>query len=149
MADPVSITSLILEVSKILSSLVAYAKSVQGAMSEMRKLSEELFALKGILGHLSLEIGIDVQTGQQAGSVSSFNSEALTRVLQTTNEFLQSLLHDLRATKFKRLKQKLEWHFTQEQVNSYLAQLERVKSWLILVHNSAMLERLANLSSMG
>lgn len=39
--------------SNILSSLIDYAKTVQSAKSDMRKLSEELFALKGILEHLS------------------------------------------------------------------------------------------------
>lgn len=128
-----------MDVSNIISSLINYAKAVQEAKSEMRKLSEELFALKGILEHLSLsEMPGDFPKRQQTDPAGPFNREVMARVLQTTSEFLQSLLKDLEtpATKFKRLKQKLEWPFTQDQVNVHLAQLERVKSWLILVLTS-------------
>lgn len=138
MADPVSITGLILDVSRILSSLINYAKSVQGAKSDMRKLSEELFALKGILEHLSSEMPRGMSKWLQTEPASPYNREVMARVLHSTNEFLQSLLRDLEPpeTKFKQLKQKLQWPFNQDQVNAHLVQLERVKSWLMLVLTS-------------
>ncbi|KAJ5459469.1 hypothetical protein N7530_011413 [Penicillium desertorum] len=138
--DPVSITSLVIEVSHVLSSLIRYAKTVQTAKSEVRKLSEELFALKGILEHLSAQAH-DVPKCEEL-ETSPFDRDVLARVLHTTNEFLQSLLLDLQTaeTKFKRLKQTLKWPFTQTHVSEHLVRLERVKSWLILVlmadHNS-------------
>lgn len=126
-----------MDVGHILASLINYAKSVQGAKSEMRKMSEELFALKGVLEHLASQSSEDTKQPQSGGSESSgqFNRDIMARVLSTTKEFLQTLLADLEtpATKFKRLKQKLEWPFTQDQVNTHLTKLERVKSWLILV----------------
>lgn len=133
--DPISITGLILDTGKIISSLISYAKAVQSAVSEIRKLSEELFALKGILEHLSNDAAQDVPKWQEAELPDPFNREIMMRVLATTNEFLQSLLTDLETprTKFKRLKQKMQWPFTQEESNGHLARLERVKSWLILV----------------
>lgn len=48
MADPASITGLILDASRVVLSLINYARTVKGSKSDMRKLSEELFALKGI-----------------------------------------------------------------------------------------------------
>ncbi|KAJ5285643.1 hypothetical protein N7524_000949 [Penicillium chrysogenum] len=138
--DPISITSLVIEVSRVLSSLIRYAKTVQTAKSEVRKLSEELFALKGILEHLSAQV--DDSPKCEELETSPFDRDVLARVLHTTNEFLQSLLLDLQTaeTKFKRLKQTLKWPFTQTQVSEHLIRLERVKSWLILVlmadHNS-------------
>ncbi|KAJ5374002.1 NACHT nucleoside triphosphatase [Penicillium concentricum] len=138
--DPISITGLVIEVSHVLSSLIRYAKSVQSAKSEVRKLTEELFALKGILEHLAAQID-DIPKWQES-ETSPFDGDVMARVLLTTNEFLQSLLIDLEVseTKFKRLKQALKWPFTQAEVSEHLIRLERVKSWLILVltadHNS-------------
>lgn len=136
--DPISITGLIIEVSHVLSSVINYAKAVQGAKPDMRRLSEELFALKGILEHISTGIGDntlkpDKHTESEASSL--FDRDVMARVLFTANEFVQTLLQELEepATKFKKLKQKLEWPFTQDQVNAHLVRLERVKSWLILV----------------
>lgn len=133
--DPVSIVGLIVDVSTIISSLISYAQAVQGAKSEIRQLSEELFALKGILEHLSKEAPQDEPKSEQAETPDSFDRDVMARVLQTTNEFLQSLLASLETpkNKFKRMKQKLQWPFTQEENNEHLARLERVKSWLILV----------------
>ncbi|GLI75512.1 hypothetical protein PoHVEF18_003768 [Penicillium ochrochloron] len=136
--DPISITGLIVEVSNVLSCVIRYAKAVQGAKDDMRKLSEELFALKGILEHLSTGIGDNTPTSEketESESSGPFDRDVMARVLFTANEFLQTLLQELEepATKFKKLKQKLEWPFTQDQVNGHLVRLERVKSWLILV----------------
>ncbi|CAI7603055.1 unnamed protein product [Penicillium bialowiezense] len=132
--DPISITGLVIEVSHVLASLIEYAKAVKSASSEVRRLSEELFALKGILDHLA------VQTEQSKCAEKSYEStlfdrDAMSRVLYTTNEFLQTLLTDLGTpeTKLKHLKRNLKWPFTQKQVNGHLVRLERVKSWLILV----------------
>lgn len=132
--DPISITGLVIEVSHVLASLIEYAKAVKSASSEVRRLSEELFALKGILDHLA------VQTEQSKCAEKSYEStlfdrDAMSRVLYTTNEFLQALLTDLGTpeTKLKHLKRNLKWPFTQKQVNGHLVRLERVKSWLILV----------------
>lgn len=137
MADPISITGLIMDVSNILSSLINYAKSVHDARSEMRKLAEELFALKGILEHLSATQALQdtPKSEMDLDSPSRFDRNVMGSVLHTTDKFLQDLLSDLEipSTKFKRMKQKLQWPFTQDQVNEHLARLERVKSWLILV----------------
>ncbi|KAJ5725899.1 uncharacterized protein N7483_007256 [Penicillium malachiteum] len=135
--DPISITSLILDVSDIVNRLIQYGKDVKGAKSDMRKLSEELFALRGILDHLSAQKSLEPPAYQEVESESSIpsNEEVMIRVLQTTKEFLDSLLKDLEPaeSKLKNIKQKLEWPFTQEKVNAHLTRLERVKSWLILV----------------
>lgn len=137
MADPISITGLIVDVSHIIARLIKYAKAVQGARSEMRKLSEELFALRGILDHLQTQSSSDTPKAQHIESEGSapFNEDIMERVLQTTKEFLDSILKDLEPaeSKLQSLKQKLEWPFTEAKVNAHLTRLERVKSWLILV----------------
>ncbi|KAJ5538442.1 hypothetical protein N7494_007921 [Penicillium frequentans] len=137
MADPISITGLIVDVSHIIARLIKYAKAVQGARSEMRKLSEELFGLRGILDHLQTQSSSDIPKVQHIESEDStpFNEDIMERVLHTTKEFLDSILRDLEPaeSKLKSLKQKLEWPFTEAKINAHLTRLERVKSWLILV----------------
>lgn len=147
MVDPISITSLLFEVGNIVSSLINYAKAVKGARADIRKLSEEIFALKGVLEHLQAQVEPkSTKVPQQPMSDAiPYNPETLNSVVQSTSEFLQSLLTELEEpkSKFKLLRKKLEWPFTQEQLNVHLARLERVKSWLILVlmADSAALSR--------
>ncbi|CAG8003460.1 unnamed protein product [Penicillium salamii] len=140
--DPISITGLVIEVSHVLASLVEYAKAVQSASSEVRRLSEELFALKGILDHLAIQTE-QTHCDEKSSESLSFDGDVMSRVLYTTNELIRTLLADLEPpeTKFKHLKRNLKWPFTQKQVSEHLVRLERVKSWLILVlmtdHHSA------------
>jgi len=146
MADPISISGLIIDVATILKNIISYAKAVRDARSETQKLSEELFALKGILEHLSEHIEPeDLEELPSYAEAIAFDPELLRSTLRTTHEFLRSLLQDLEepAKKFKRLQKKLEWPFTQKQFNTHLTRLERVKSWLILVltSDSAILQR--------
>ncbi|KAI2786524.1 hypothetical protein POX_g08910 [Penicillium oxalicum] len=147
--DPISIFGLVIEVGHVLASVINYAQTVKDAKSDIRKLSEELFALKGILEHLSTGIGDNSSDPEKQTELESssmmIDKDVMARVLYTTNDFLRTLLSELEepATKFKKLKQKLEWPFTQDQFNAHLARLERVKSWLILVitADAAVVER--------
>lgn len=136
MADPVSITSLVLEISKIIPRLIAYAKGVRDASSGIRRLSEELFTLKGILEHLRSQV--EPPQVPKLGTSALVTPEPLKSTLQNANESLQLLLLDIEepANKFKKVKQKLEWLFTQERFNAHLTRLEMVKSSLILVLTS-------------
>lgn len=89
--DPISISSLILDISRIISSVIDYATTVKHARSETRKLSEELFARKGILEHLSAQ----QPTIPASENPGSFN---LASALHSTIEFLHSLLADLEGS---------------------------------------------------
>ncbi|KAJ5092536.1 hypothetical protein NUU61_007406 [Penicillium alfredii] len=134
MADPASIVSLILETGRVITCLINYAHAVQNAKADSRRLSEELFALKGILEHLAAHERAP-QPDDSKDSTAAIDPAILSRTLYTTSQLLGSLLKDLEepATKSQRLKQRLTWPFTQDQFNKHLARLERVKSWLILV----------------
>ncbi|KAJ6077324.1 uncharacterized protein N7446_000260 [Penicillium canescens] len=133
MPDPISITSLIIEVGGVIASLMKYAKAVRDSRPDARRLSEELFALKGILEHISAQA--EPLSKSEEGLC---DPEFLTNALARTDETLQSLLFDLEepVDKYKRLKQKLEWPLTREKFNAHLIRLERVKSCLILVFTS-------------
>lgn len=148
MADPVSITSLVLEIGHVVSSLIRYAKDLRGARSEPRKLTEELFALKGILEHLhpsAQQFEEKKPPPPPYRPNTALDPSTLDNVLRSTSEFLHTLLTELEEpeTRFKGLKQRLEWPFTQKEFNAHLTRLERVKSWLILgmVADNAALDR--------
>ncbi|RAH71319.1 ankyrin repeat domain-containing protein [Aspergillus aculeatinus CBS 121060] len=136
MADPISITSLIIDVGDLIHRLLTYAKKVRDASSDIRRLTEELFGLKGILEHLSSQF--EFSSPPETEKLASAAPEALKSTLEKANESVQLLLQDLEepASRLRRLKQKLEWPFTQEQFTSHLTRLERVKSWLILLLTS-------------
>lgn len=129
MAEAVGLISLIADVSKTIKGLIDYTKAVRGARSNIERLSEELFALEGILKYLPAQTELEPQLSESNAS-APFDRKVVARVLQTTS-------------KLKRLRQKLEWSFTKQQFETHLARLERVKSWLILVitNDSASLNR--------
>ena len=131
--DPLSIASLLLQIGSIVASLIDYGKSVEGASDEIRKLSEELFALKGVLEHIQTQINAESST--YLASLTANYRTMLVGIVESTHKFLQSLLNDLELPKrrFKKSMKKLEWPFKKQEVNQHLARLERVKSWLILV----------------
>lgn len=140
MVDPLSVTSLIIDIGSLITKIISYAKAVRDARSDTQKLIEELFAIKGILEHLSTQVRPQDLNAPSLNSepLALFNPELLESTLRTTHEFIQSLLSDLEepASRFKRLKAKLEWPLTKEGANTHLLRLERVKSWLILVLTS-------------
>ncbi|GAD91601.1 hypothetical protein PVAR5_0174 [Paecilomyces variotii No. 5] len=140
MVDPLSVTSLIIDIGTLISNIISYAKAVRDARSDTQRLIEELFAVKGILEHLSAQVEPqDLRASPlNPEPLALFNPELLESTLSTTHEFIQSLLSDLEepVSRLKRLKAKLEWPLTKERVNTHLVRLERVKSWLILVLTS-------------
>ncbi|KAJ5469660.1 hypothetical protein N7539_009278 [Penicillium diatomitis] len=147
--DPISIFGLVVEVGQVLASVINYAQAVKDAKSDIRRLSEELFTLKGILEHLSTGLGDHSPDPEKQTELDSspriFDKNVMSRVLYATDTFLQTLLKELEepVSRFKKLKQKLEWPFSQDQFNAHLTRLERVKSWLILVitADAAVVER--------
>ncbi|PYH42439.1 ankyrin repeat domain-containing protein [Aspergillus saccharolyticus JOP 1030-1] len=136
MADPISITSIIIDISDLISRLLAYAKGVRQAAADIRRLSEELFALNGVLEHLKSQY--EGPPTLMRSRASADIPESLRNTLRETNESVQMLLDDLKqpTTRLKRVKQQLAWPFTRTEYDAHLARLERVKSWLILIITS-------------
>jgi len=109
-------------VGQILAALYDYGKSAKEARDDINKLSLELFALKGTLEYVDQQK--DTRLLDPAG----------VEVLARTRTFLEALLTDLTVprSKVKRVLQSLKWPLDQDDMKKHLAQLERVKSWLIL-----------------
>jgi hypothetical protein len=137
MADPLSITGLVLAVGQVLLSLYDYGSNVKDARKDINSLSEELFALKGVLEHLKAQHKPDATNLDQSESLwpARYDPQKFTSMLQSTSEFLQSLLKSLEEPKgrFKKSMQSLKWPLDKGDVDKHLARLGRVKTWFILV----------------
>ena len=117
------------------STLYSYAKDVKGARSDIQQLSNELFALIGVLQHLKMQ-----QEGQMAEKpdehsfAGESNQPVFREVLQECVEFLQELQQKLMTPKsrFQAKIQKMKWPFQSDEIKQHLQRLERVKTYFML-----------------
>ncbi|KAJ5220394.1 hypothetical protein N7468_009598 [Penicillium chermesinum] len=128
MPDPLAITSLVLEVGKIVADLIKYGKAVKSAQSDVAKLTEELLALKGILEQLSAQA-----KGEDNATIT--DPHYLKDALLETETTLQSLLSDLGppTSRLGQIKRKLEWPFARDTFEAHIARIERTKSFLMMI----------------
>jgi hypothetical protein len=154
MADPVSLAGLVIAVSQVISSLYDYGTSVTNAREDIRQLSAELFALKGVLEHLHAQHDAGVATPRTPPASSTpqapqhqqqpssqarqpYDADRFADMLQSTHAFLLALLQSLDVPKKKgglaAKLQRLTWPLNRADVERHVARLERAKSWFILV----------------
>ncbi|KAK6430023.1 hypothetical protein LTR95_013828 [Oleoguttula sp. CCFEE 5521] len=122
MADPVSITGLVLQVGVLLKQLVEYGRAVKGAQGEIGRLRTELYALKGVLR--------DIESAQEDAGKRPLKRE-LSETLTTASALFGELAHKLDGTRHRKVKS-LVWPFEKPECNEILGRLERVKTWLML-----------------
>lgn len=138
MADISGLVLTVLGVSfQVASAIYSYSSDVRGAKGDIQQLSNELFALIGVLERLKVNQE-QVSTGNPADHSKAFsqesNQDSLRYVLQQSLQFLQDLRKRLEfpKTRFKAKIQKLKWPFEQKETTQHLQRLERVKTYLIL-----------------
>ena len=117
----------------VASTLYTYSQNVKAASDGIPRLSTELFALIGILEHVKLQRQRAVPASS-AQSLGVGSTESLRKVLEDTLGFLPKLKAALDPPqgRFKSAVQKLKWPLKEKETSSYLQQLERVKTYLIL-----------------
>lgn len=134
MADPLAITGLILQVIETAGQVYRYCKDVKNADNEIRELFGELFALKAVLEQMSREQQgtLDIQDPKSAQSLSS---ESFRHALLSANGVLKDILDDLmkRQARGKSFFKQLGWPGKKEKLQDSIVQLERLKSYFILV----------------
>jgi hypothetical protein len=155
MADPISLAGLVIAVSQVLSSLYDYGSSLANAREDIRQLSAELFALKGVLEHLHAQHASGITTpptlptsltplgpqhqGQPLSSPSRqpYDYDRFADMLRSTHAFLLALQQSLDVPKKKgglsAKLQRLTWPLNRADVERHVARLERARSWFILV----------------
>ena len=57
MADPTSVAALIIQITQVIHKIYKYGKGVKDAKADIESLCTELYALKGVLEHIQLNIG--------------------------------------------------------------------------------------------
>lgn len=125
---------------EVASTIYNYAKDVHDAKQDIQSLSNELFALIGVLERMKMQQGHQEQLSSatlvdnRKAFARKENQPIIRQVLQQTIEFLQDLHARLVPPKsrFQARLQKLKWPFKEGETKRHLERLERVKSYLIL-----------------
>ena len=131
------LTELILSLGESVVRIYKIAKSVKDAKNDIKILCDELFALKGVLEHVQMQLeacaGSEKSAEEPDELPQLFKTQDFSDMLQATQGFLKDLLKDLERPK-KHLKatlQSLAWPLTKAEVQGHIARLERVKSWFM------------------
>ena len=134
MADVSGLILTILGLSyQLASTIYSYSQDVKAASNNIQRLSNELFALIGVLEHVKLQRQQTIPASPTSKGEYN-NSESLKRVLEETLEFLQELQASLepRQGRLKVTLQRLGWPLKEKDTDSHLQRLERVKTYFIL-----------------
>ena len=125
MADPASIVGLVIQAIEVASAIYKYGKQVKSANSEVNNLLGELFALKAILE----------QTGKDQLDSQVYKSESFRGALDKANTVLKGLLDELEKRKLrgKSFWKQLGWPERRARMQEHIDQLERLKTYFILV----------------
>jgi hypothetical protein len=134
MADPISITGLLLAVGNLINRAYKYGKQVKEANKEMTMLYGELVALQGVLLHIDLQQSEEIVDGSDLKIKQLCASQAFQDALLTSDEILRRLIQNLdkRASNNQALS-KLTWPLIKGDVKDDISRLERVKSYFLLV----------------
>lgn len=128
MADPLSIAGLLLQAIEIAGKVYDFAKQVKDAKSEIRELFGELFALKAVFEQMRIERIAD-------SSLKSDTSPSPFRdALLKANTVLEEILEDLMSRSLRQSRlSRLGWPGRKASLQGSIAQLERLKTYFILV----------------
>lgn len=138
MADISGLVLTVLGVSfQVASAVYSYSSDVKDAKGDIQQLSNEIFALIGVLERLKVnqeQIFTGISTDHSKAFSQESNQDSLRHVLQQSLEFLQDLHERLESpkTRFNAKIQRLKWPFEQKETARHLLRLERVKTYLIL-----------------
>ena len=139
MADPLSLTASIIAITQTVSQIYTLAKTIKDAKLEIKRLCDELFALKGVLELVKIQFTASSQElfKNADGCVSedlphAFGSQEFEDVLECTQKFVDDILKSLPETKgLKSALQRLSWPFSKSEIKEHISRLERVKSWFM------------------
>ncbi|KAH8900669.1 hypothetical protein GQ53DRAFT_815531 [Thozetella sp. PMI_491] len=127
MADPISITGLVLSVGGVIKLLVGLATDVKDAPADTlyhyNQLTTELFALKGAIELFESRPQIYLDRPQQ-----------FTEMLRTASDAIELLRNEIaaRPSQRERFTQRLTWHWKKADLANHVARIERVKTCLLV-----------------
>lgn len=114
-------------ITEVVERLYTFISTVKSAKDDIRKLTQELFALRGALDHFHAQAKVesDFYLQEQAQSMLGMTQETL--------EAIAKKLGTPKTSKMGRAVQSLAWPFRAGDVEKYLATIERSKTWFIMV----------------
>ncbi|MCJ1405083.1 hypothetical protein MMC11_008309 [Xylographa trunciseda] len=139
MADLSGLVLTVLGVSfDLASTLYSYAKDVKEAKNAIQQLSNELYALIGVLEHLKrqqeqLSLS-ENESDRPEALVHSSNEATLTTILSECLDFLYQLQKSLKIPtgRLQSAFHKLKWPLKDSETKGHLQRLERVKTYFVL-----------------
>ncbi|KAH7136519.1 ankyrin repeat protein [Dactylonectria macrodidyma] len=114
-------------ITEVVKLLYNYTHGVKDAKDDIRKLTQELFALKGALEHFHLhgQIGLEKSTQTQLHSMLQMTQESLNSI--------QARLGTPRSSTFGKFATTLSWPFKSREIQKHLDTIERAKTWFVMV----------------
>lgn len=134
MVDPISITSLILQIPDLAAKLYDYGKNVKDAKREFGLLYAELLALQAVLNQIKAE-GDKKGTRSNRGLYDLLSSQPVLNALVMADTILKTILNDLnklQASERRTLKS-LTWPLGRSEIYKRITELERLKSTFVMV----------------
>ena len=139
MADVSGLVLTVLGVSfELASTLYSYAKDVKEAKNAIQQLSNELYALIGVLEHLKRQqeqiFESESKSDRPESVRQSYDESSLTSILNECLDFLHDLQESLKIPKgtLRSALHKLKWPLKDSDMKAHLQRLERVKTYFIL-----------------
>ncbi|KAE9572982.1 Vegetative incompatibility protein HET-E-1 [Colletotrichum fructicola] len=127
MAEALTVIEVAAFITEVVDRLCTYVSAVRSAKDDIRKLTQELFALKGAMYQVNLQTRSD--------SFEPWQTQVQS-VLALTNETLDAMQKKLgtpSTSKVGQAIQSLTWPFKSDDVEHYLATIERSKTWFIMI----------------
>jgi hypothetical protein len=148
--DPASVAGLIVLAGQIANAIYKYGQRIRNAQKEIDQLCIDLFALKGTLEHVRLHIescklmeDVDESSSSTLSITSQiFVTDEFNAMLSSTDVLLKDLykLLDRDSDRKRAAVQRLIWPLTKGEIQDYVGQLEKLKSYFILAITSDNLE---------
>ncbi|KAI3553332.1 ankyrin repeat protein [Colletotrichum abscissum] len=127
MAEALTVIEVALCITEVVERLCKYISAVKSAKDDIRKLTQELLALKGAMDHFHAqnERSMDNPLQEQA--------RAMLKMTQETLDAIRKKLGTPKTSSLGRAAQSLAWPFRQGDIEAYFATVERAKTWFIMV----------------
>ncbi len=147
--DPVSvcatISGLAVTIEQIVAAIYRYGKGVNDSRKEMNQLCSELFALKGALEHVRMNLqDAEASSTSAAGSLSApiIGTKEFINMLDTTESALADLLKRLEKPhgRVTTALNRLTWPLKKDDIRNETQRLDRLKLYFILATTTDNLE---------
>ncbi|KAK1580142.1 ankyrin repeat protein [Colletotrichum navitas] len=127
MAEVLTVLEVALCITEVVERLCVYVSAVRSAKDDIRKLTQELLALKGAMEYF------DAQNKKNVDGPLQEQAHSMLTMAKETIDAVQQKLGTPKASSVGRAVQSLAWPFRAGGVDKYLVTLERAKAWFIMV----------------